>query len=158
MTDLPPELQQLEARMAKIQLFAIAMRATNKFQSPETAQGAALLAKHLRYVFDLADQNRLLAAGPLDRDVPGPVDGIAIIRADSREQAEAIATNEPLHKARWRINSVRSWELNMGALAYRHRRREGRRDAVAGRLLRRACNCRDDRPIIVAGITRSAQD
>ena len=117
MTALPPELQQLEAQMAKIPLFAIVMRATDKFQSPETAHGAALLAEHLRYVFDLEDQNRLLAAGPLDRGVAGPVDGIAIIRADSRDQAEAIAANEPLHKAGWRINTVRSWELNMGALA-----------------------------------------
>jgi uncharacterized protein YciI len=116
MADLPPELQQLEARMAKIQLFAIDMRATDKFQSPQTAHGAALLAEHLRYVFDLEDQNRLLAAGPLDRDVPGPVDGIAIIRASSRDQAEAIAVNEPLHKAGWRINTVRSWELDMGPL------------------------------------------
>jgi uncharacterized protein YciI len=117
MTVLPPELQQLEARMAKIPLFAIVMRATDKFQSPQTAPGAALLAEHLRYVFDLEDQDLLLAAGPLDRDAGGPVDGIAIIRADSRDQAEAIAANEPLHKAGWRINTVRSWELNMGALA-----------------------------------------
>jgi uncharacterized protein YciI len=117
MTNLPPELQELEARMAKIPFFAIVMRATEEFRSPHTAEGAALLAEHLRYVFDLEDQNRLLAAGPLDRDIPGPVDGIAIIRADSREQAEAIAANEPLHKAGWRINTVRSWELNMGALA-----------------------------------------
>jgi uncharacterized protein len=117
MTDLPPELQQLEASMAKIQLFAIVMRATDKFQSPETAHGAALLAEHLRYLFDLDDQNRLLAAGPLDRDAPGPVDGIAIIRADSPDEAEAIAADEPLNKAGWRVNTVRSWELNMGALA-----------------------------------------
>ena len=102
--------------MAKIPLFAIVMRATDKFQSPHTAQGAALLAEHLRYVFELADQNRLLAAGPLDRGAGGPVDGIAIIRTHSRDQAEAIAANEPLHKAGWRINTVRSWELNMGAL------------------------------------------
>ena len=116
MTDLPPELQQLEARMAKIRLFGIVMRATDEFQSPQTAQGAALLAEHLGYVFGLEDQVRLLAAGPLDRDASGPVDGIAIIRADSRDQAQAIAANEPLPKAGWRINTVRSWELNMGAL------------------------------------------
>ena len=116
MTVLPPELQQLEARMAKIPLFAIVMHATDKFQSPPTTQGAALLAKHLRYLFDLEDQNRLLAAGPLDRDAGGSVDGIAIIRADCREEAEAIAANEPLHKAGWRANTVRTWELNMGAL------------------------------------------
>ena len=122
MTELPLDLQQLEARMAKLPLFAIFMRATDKFQSPTTAQGAALLVEHLRYVFDLQDQNRLLAAGPLDRDAARPVDGIAIIRADSREQAEAIAADEPMSKAGRRINTVRSWELNMGALmpAARH--------------------------------------
>ena len=109
MSDLPPELQQLEARMAKIRLFAIVMRATDEFQSPQTAQGAALLAEHLGYVFGLEDQVRLVAAGPLDRDASGPVDGIAIIRADSRDQAQAIAANEPLPKAGWRINTVRSW-------------------------------------------------
>jgi uncharacterized protein YciI len=117
MPELPLELQQLEARMAKIPLFAIVMRATDKFQSPQTAQGAALLAEHLRYLLDLEDQDRLLAAGPLDRDVGGPVSGIAIIHADSREEAEAIAVNEPLHKAGWRANTVRSWELNIGVLA-----------------------------------------
>ena len=116
MTDIPPALHQLEAQMAKIRLFAIVMRATDQFQSPETAQGAALLAEHLRYVFDLEDQNLLFAAGPLDRDAGGPVDGVAIIHAESRDQAETIAANEPLHKAGWRINTVRSWELNMGAL------------------------------------------
>jgi uncharacterized protein YciI len=116
MTVLPPELQQLEARMAKIPLYAIIMRATDQFQSPQTAAGAALLAEHLRYVFDLEEQDLLLAAGPLDRDAGGPVDGIAIVRAGSRDQAEAIAANEPLHKASWRVNTVRSWELNMGAL------------------------------------------
>jgi hypothetical protein len=47
MIDLPPELQRLEARTAKIPLFALAMRATDKFQSIQTAQGAALLTEHL---------------------------------------------------------------------------------------------------------------
>lgn len=116
MTDLPPELQQLEARTANIQLFAIFMRATDSFEDPHTVRGAALLVEHLRYVFDLHDQNRLLAAGPLDRDLASRVDGVCIIRADSRDQAEAIAADEPFSKAGWRINTVRSWELNMGAL------------------------------------------
>ncbi len=106
--------------MAKIPLFAIVMRGTDEFHGPQTAQGAALLAEHLRYVFDLEDQDLLLAAGPLDRDAGGPMDGIAIIRADSRDQAEAIAANEPLHKAGWRINTVRSWELNRGRWRGRH--------------------------------------
>jgi uncharacterized protein YciI len=119
MTELPPEFQQLVARMANIQVFAMSMRATDKFQSPQTEQGVALLAEHLRYVFDLVDQNRVLAVGPLDRErdaATGRVDGLALIRADSRDEAEAIAADEPFHKAGWRINTIRSLELNMGTL------------------------------------------
>jgi uncharacterized protein YciI len=56
-----------------------------------------LLAEHLRYVLDLEDQNRLLAAGPLDRDAGGSIDGIAIIHAASRDQAETIAASEGLN-------------------------------------------------------------
>jgi hypothetical protein len=35
MTDLPPDLQQLLARAAKIELFAIFMTPTDKFQPPQ---------------------------------------------------------------------------------------------------------------------------
>ena len=69
MTDLPPDLQQLLARAAKIELFAIFMTPTDKFQSATTPDGAVLLIAHLKYLFDLQDQNRLLAAGPLDFNI-----------------------------------------------------------------------------------------
>jgi uncharacterized protein len=117
--DLPAELQQLMSRMSQIRLFTLEMRATDKFQSPLTEQGAGMFAEHLRYVFDLVDQNSVLAAGPLDRErdaATGRVDGIAIIRADSPDQADAIAADEPFHKAGWRISTIRAWELNMGTL------------------------------------------
>jgi hypothetical protein len=42
MTDLPPDLQQLLARAAKIELYAVFMTPTDKFQSAITPDGAAL--------------------------------------------------------------------------------------------------------------------
>jgi uncharacterized protein YciI len=108
-------LEQLRARTANIALFAIFMRPTDDFQGPETPHGAALLAEHLQYLFDLQDQNLLLAAGPLDPESRSN-EGMCIVGADSREQAEAIAAAEPFGKAGWRINTVRSWHLNEGVL------------------------------------------
>ena len=115
MTDLPPDLQQLLARAAKIELFAIFMTPTDKFQSATTPDGAALLIAHLQYLFDLQARNRLLAAGPLDFNI-NRVEGMCIVRADSREEAETLAADEPYRKAGWRTNTVRAWQLNEGVL------------------------------------------
>jgi uncharacterized protein YciI len=115
MTHLPPDLQQLLARAAKIELFAIFMTPTDKFQSATTPEGAVLLIAHLKYLFDLQTQNRLLAAGPLDFNI-NSVEGMCIIAAGSHEEAETIAAHEPYRKAGWRTNTVRTWQLNEGVL------------------------------------------
>jgi uncharacterized protein YciI len=115
MMELPPDLQQLLARAAKIELFAIFMTPTDKFQSATTADGAALLIAHLKYLFDLQAQNRLLAAGPLDFNI-NSVEGMCIVRAGSGEEAETIAAHEPYREAGWRTNTVRAWRLNEGVL------------------------------------------
>ena len=109
------ELQQSIARAAKIALFAIFMTPTDKFQSAITPDGAALLIAHHNYLFDLQDQNRLLAAGPLDFNI-NSVEGMCIIRADSREKAETIAAEEPYGKTGWSTNTVKAWQLNEGVL------------------------------------------
>jgi uncharacterized protein YciI len=115
MMELPPDLQQLLARAAKIELFAIFMTPTDKFQSATTPDGAALLIAHLKYLFDLQAQNRLLAAGPLDFNI-NSVEGMCIVRAGSGEEAETIAAHEPYREAGWRTNTVRAWRLNEGVL------------------------------------------
>jgi uncharacterized protein YciI len=115
MTDFPPELQQLLARAAKIELFAIFMTTTDKFQPATTPDGAVLLTAHLKYLFELQAQNRLLAAGPLDFNI-NSVEGMCIVRAGSRGEAENIAADEPYREAGWRTNTVRAWQLNEGVL------------------------------------------
>jgi uncharacterized protein YciI len=57
----------------------------------------------------------LLAAGPLDLNVER-VEGMCIVRAESREDAEEIARREPHAAAGWRTNTVRAWRLNEGLL------------------------------------------
>jgi hypothetical protein len=51
----------------------------------------------------------------MDIDV-GRFEGLCIVRADSREDAERIACAKPYHKAGWRTNKVRSWQLYEGVL------------------------------------------
>ncbi|HME77486.1 MAG TPA: hypothetical protein VKI00_18115 [Mycobacterium sp.] len=41
---------------------------------------------------------------------------LSIVRADSREEAETIAADEPYREAGWRTNTVRAWQLNEGVL------------------------------------------
>lgn len=117
MTDIPAELQDLLSRLASIELYAIFMQPTNAFQTPDTADGAAALTEHLKYLFELQEQGCLLAAGPLDlAQSGGRFEGICIIRASSRREAEAIAAEEPFCRRGWRTNTVRSWHLNEGVL------------------------------------------
>jgi uncharacterized protein len=114
-TDLPPELQRLIERAARIELFAIFMTPTEQFQSALTPDGAAMLIAHHHYLFTLQTQNILLAGGPVDFNI-NSVEGLCIVRAGSRQQAETIAAAEPYGKAGWRTNTVRAWQLNEGAL------------------------------------------
>ena len=113
MTTEIPELEELLARLPNIELFSIFMKPTDQFQSPLSEAGRPLLVAHLTYLFELQDQQLLLGSGPLDLDVDR-IEGMCIVRADSREHAESLAAEEPYAKAGWRVNTVRSWQLNEG--------------------------------------------
>lgn len=112
---LSPELQEQFGRLAEIELYAIFMTPTDKYQNMTTPEGDAMLTAHLRYQFQLEDRKVLLAAGPLNLN-RGPAEGMCILAVTSRQEAEAIAANDPYSQAGWRINTVRSWQVNEGAL------------------------------------------
>jgi uncharacterized protein len=114
-TEPSAELQELLGKLANLELFAIFMTPTEKFQSPYTPEGDKLLVDHLNFLFTLQNENTLLAAGPLDLDVER-IEGMVVVRAGSREDAEAIARREPYAAAGWRTNTVRAWQLNEGLL------------------------------------------
>lgn len=82
---------------------------------------AQALEIHYRYVHGLIEQGKVLLIGPCTGEpaIPGqaPVPpGIGILRVASRDEAEAIARNEPFHTMGWRRNTVMSWTPKFGTL------------------------------------------
>ena len=115
MVDHSRTLADIIVNLPRIQLYAVFMRPTEAFQSPRTPEGAETLRQHLLYLFELEEQGRLFASGPLDLDPgAGVIQGMCIVRADSLEEARRIAGDEPYHRAGMRRNEVRSWQLNEG--------------------------------------------
>ena len=100
-------------RHCEIPLFAVMMKAGPKFKGRETPEGAEMLRQHFLYLWELEAKGKLVACGPMDLGTPDQ-EGMAIIAVASREEAEAIAREEPFGKAGWRFNRVRTWQLNEG--------------------------------------------
>jgi uncharacterized protein YciI len=103
----------LTHRHCEIPLFVVMMKAGPKLKGRDTPEGAEMLRQHFLYLWELEAQGKLLGSGPLDPGTPDQ-EGMAIIAASSREEAEAIAHEEPFGKAGWRINRVRAFNLNEG--------------------------------------------
>jgi len=124
-------MAEIMPRMARLQLYAIFMRPTEKYNT-ESAEGRELMRRHLQFQLEMEDQGILLAAGPLDdfgrastlakfRESTPPgerlidVSGMYFIVAASREDAEAVASSEPFEAAGWRTHTLCNWMLNEGA-------------------------------------------
>lgn len=77
---------------------------------------ATLLPEHLTYMIDLEKRGILFASGPFlaDEHVQAGT-GMTILRASSREEAEAIAREDPFNKSGMRTFEVRTWQLNEGS-------------------------------------------
>ncbi len=77
---------------------------------------AELLPQHLRYMIDLEKRGILFASGPFIADEHiAPGTGMTILRASSREEAEAIAHEDPFNKSGMRTFEIRAWQLNEGS-------------------------------------------
>ena len=126
MTEL--SMDQIQARMGRVNLFAIFMRPTDKYDV-STPEGQALMREHLQFQLDLEDRGILLAAGPLNLQTPAPIgrprsadsdpivdaSGMYLVAVGSRDAAESIAASEPFERAGWRTHVVCTWMLNEGA-------------------------------------------
>lgn len=83
--------------------------------SPELAR--AQFNAHLDYQVELEKRGILYGAGPLyEADAGRPSAGLVIIRANSMEEARAIADADPMHSTGARTYTMRRWKLNEGAL------------------------------------------
>ena len=75
-----------------------------------------LLPKHLERQVELEKQGILFAAGPMEpQENDKPRTGMIIIRADSFEDANAIAMGDPLHAAGLREFDIWNWSMNEGS-------------------------------------------
>jgi len=75
------------------------------------------LAEHLAHQVELERRGILFAAGPLyPRGASVPEAGMFVLRANSFEEAEAIAQSDPLHVAGLRTFTVQKWRVNEGSI------------------------------------------
>jgi hypothetical protein len=113
--DANASLGDLIRSLPRLPFFAIHMTPTDQFKGPATPEGAETLRQHLLYLYQLDEDGVLFASGPLDLDPAADrLEGIAIIKAASRDDAERIARDEPYHRAGMRQNTVRTLQLNEG--------------------------------------------
>ena len=90
---------------------------------PDLSQGfserfAHALRAHLDWLEQLEADGTLLLSGPVDQDL-AVGRGLTVLRAASRNDAEAIVANEPMARAGYRSNTVSSWTVNEGSITVR---------------------------------------
>ena len=87
---------------------------TRPVRSPEIAKR---LGDHLAHQIELEKRGIMFAAGPLyPRGSETPEAGMFVLRASSFEEAEAIAKEDPLHKAGLRTFTLQRWRVNEGRI------------------------------------------
>ena len=72
---------------------------------------------HLENQIKLEKEGIMFAAGPLyEEDGQSPWAGMFVLRANSFEEARAIADADPLHQADLREYEIRRWTMNEGSI------------------------------------------
>jgi uncharacterized protein YciI len=78
-------------------------------------------SEHLEYQRSLERKGIMFGAGPLFTEDGryATAEGMIIIRANTLEEARAIAEADPMHKSGARVFTVRPWVLNEGCVEIR---------------------------------------
>ena len=73
---------------------------------------------HLKYQHEIEQNGIMVAAGPFadDNEEAMTGEGMIIIRADSLEEAKAVADADPMHQAGARSYRLRPWCMNEGKI------------------------------------------
>ena len=92
----------------------------------------ANVKEHLAYQRMLEDTGVMFAAGPMaeDNGESWSGDGMVVIRADSLEQAKAIAAADPMHISGAREYRVRPWLVNEGTISVKVGFASGKREVL----------------------------
>ena len=111
MTDKPTDVHPLTNKFLGKELYLVV---TRPVRSPEIEKR---LADHLAHQVDMEKRGIMFAAGPLyARDSEVPEAGMFVLRANSFEEAEAFAKEDPLHKTGLRTFTLQKWRVNEGSL------------------------------------------
>jgi uncharacterized protein len=110
------DVMQASSQMLQKQLYAI-------FTTPAGGIEPILenLEQHLAFQVSLEKDGILYAAGPMwsDDEQSWDGDGLVVVRAASRKEAEAIADRDPMHISGARKFTVRPWMINEGTVTIR---------------------------------------
>lgn len=91
------------------------------FTTPTNGMGPVMenLEKHLEFQVSLERDGIMFAAGPMwnDDETEWNGEGIVVVRAASRKDAEAIAAKDPMHASGARSYRVRPWLINEGTIS-----------------------------------------
>lgn len=110
------QVMEASRSMLQKQLYAI-------FTSPTGGIEPILanMEEHLAFQVALEREGVLFAAGPMwshdEQSWEG--DGLVVVRAPSRREAEAIAERDPMHARGARKFTVRPWMINEGTVTIR---------------------------------------
>jgi uncharacterized protein YciI len=111
MTDLPSDVHPITAKLLGKEMYLIV---TRPVRSPEIEKR---LADHIAHQIDMEKHGIMFAAGPLySRGSNIPEAGMFVLRANSFEEAEALAKEDPLHKAGLRTFTLQKWRVNEGSI------------------------------------------
>jgi|SRR5665647_159681 len=111
MADAPTDVHPLTKQFLGKELYLVV---TRPVRSPEIEKK---LADHLAHQVEMEKRGIMFAAGPLySRGSDVPEAGMFLLRANSFEEAEALANEDPLHKAGLRVFTLQKWRMNEGSL------------------------------------------
>jgi len=111
MADAPTDVHPLTKKFLGKELYLVV---TRPVRSPEIEKK---LADHLAHQVEMEKRGIMFAAGPLyPRGSDVPEAGMFLLRANSFEEAEALANEDPLHKAGLRVFTLQKWRMNEGCL------------------------------------------
>ncbi len=115
-------LEQISQRLGNHTAFVILAESLSKWQAPTTEEGKKMLHRHYLWMLSLEQQGKLVLSGPVDHDLImhgllspiGSITGLIMIKAETREEAESIAEQDPFHVSGYRKNMVHSLNIRFG--------------------------------------------
>lgn len=105
------EIETLLARSAKLRFYLMLRRTI------DAGRLRAMLGDHLRWIIAEEGAGRIFLSGPVATEQGGvALDGLTILRAASRIEAERIAAEDPFVRSGAVVFEIREWTVNEGSI------------------------------------------